>query len=74
MANTRRTIRDPQTSDGLPITYATEAHGSQPPPGSEGADAPITTTQGPEVPITAEGTNPIQMVVHGRDPLETTLQ
>ncbi|KAK1353835.1 hypothetical protein POM88_052200 [Heracleum sosnowskyi] len=76
MANTRRTTRETQTSEGLSITLETETHGGQPPQTivTQGASIPLTTTQGPEIPISVEGTNPLQMVVHGPNPQETTLQ
>ncbi|KAK1384044.1 hypothetical protein POM88_021779 [Heracleum sosnowskyi] len=76
MANTRRTTRDTQTSEELPITSEADTHGNQPPPTTsiQGANIPLTTTQGPKIPISVEGTNPLQMVVHGSNPQETTLQ
>ncbi|KAK1378105.1 hypothetical protein POM88_024849 [Heracleum sosnowskyi] len=76
MANTRRTTRDTQTSEELPITSKADTHGNQPPPTTDiqGANIPLTNTQGPEIPISVEGTNPLQMVVHGSNPQETTLQ
>ncbi|KAK1393105.1 hypothetical protein POM88_012161 [Heracleum sosnowskyi] len=75
MANTRRTTRDSDTSEGLPITSGADTHGSQPPPttGTQGANIP-TNTQGQEVPITTEGTNPLQMVIHGSNPQEIVHQ
>ena len=76
MANTRRTTRDTQTSEELPITSEADTHGNQPPPttGTQGANIPLTATQGQEVPISVEGTNPLQMVVHGSNPQEAVHQ
>ncbi|KAK1368417.1 hypothetical protein POM88_034509 [Heracleum sosnowskyi] len=76
MANTRRTTRDTQTPEDLPITSEADTHGNQPPPttGTQGANIPLTTTQGPEIPISVEGTNPLQMVIHGSNPQETIHQ
>ncbi|KAK1361041.1 hypothetical protein POM88_045515 [Heracleum sosnowskyi] len=76
MTNTRRTTRDTQTSEELPITSEADTPGNQPPPttGIQGANIPLTTTQGPEIPISIEGTNPLQMVIHGSNPQETAHQ
>ncbi|KAK1359607.1 hypothetical protein POM88_044081 [Heracleum sosnowskyi] len=75
MANTRRTVRDPQTLEDRPVTSKADTHGNQPPPttGTQGTNIP-TNTQGPEIPISVEGTNPLQMVIHGSNPQETVHQ
>ncbi|KAK1380428.1 hypothetical protein POM88_027172 [Heracleum sosnowskyi] len=70
MANTRRTTRDTQTSEELPITSEADTLGNQLPAttGIQGANIPLTTTQGPEIPISVEGTNPLHMVIRGSNP------